>query len=383
MAGLTVRPFCADDAAQVAALQGRIYPTSGWRSEAECAAYLREVLLRNPWVDPDVPSWVAEERGCIIGFVGVIPRRMRIAQRVLRVAVGCRFMVDPAKRASFAAIALLRKYFSGPQDLCIADGANDAARLIWEAAGGAASPLHTLHWVKLLRPMQGAIELMAERPRLRPYAALARPFAALADACTPWVRRERREAALAEEPLGPAALVEALLAQPAALRPEYDRASLEWLLAQVARKPYGSLQGCLLRETSGQVAGWFLYYLNRRMSQVLQLGGRADRLPGVLEQLFEHARARGSVAIHGRLEPHMAAALPGKRCLLQRRGMHMLLYAREPSLLLPFYNGRAFFTRLEGEWWTHGTLANAAAMCSARGRPSLSAVSNRAECSLH
>jgi hypothetical protein len=353
MTGLTVRPFCADDAAQVAALQGRIYPTSGWRSDAECAAYLREVLLRNPWVDPDVPSWTAEERGCIIGFIGVIPRRMRIAQRVLRVAVGCRFMVDPAKRASFAAIALLRKYFSGPQDLCIADSANDAARLIWEAAGGAASPLHTLRWVKLLRPMQGAIELMAERPRLRLHAALARPFAALADACTPWVRRERREAALAQEPLGPAALVEALGAQPAALRPEYDRASLEWLLAQVAMKPYGSLQGCLLRETSGQVAGWFLYYLNRRMSQVLQLGGRADRLPGVLEQLFEHARARGSVAIHGRLEPHMAAALPSKRCLLQRRGTHMLLYPREPSLLLPFYNGRAFFTRLEGEWWTH------------------------------
>jgi hypothetical protein len=35
MTGLTLRPFCADDAAQVAALQGRIYSTSGWRSDAE------------------------------------------------------------------------------------------------------------------------------------------------------------------------------------------------------------------------------------------------------------------------------------------------------------------------------------------------------------
>jgi hypothetical protein len=101
-------------------------------------------------------------------------------------------------------------------------------------------------------------------------------------------------------------------------------------------------------------------------------------LPAVLEQLFEHARTRGSVAIHGRLEPHMAAALPGKRCLLQRRGLHMLLYAREPSLLLPFYNGRAFFTRLEGEWWTHGTVVDAAPMCSVRASAWLSAVSNRA-----
>jgi hypothetical protein len=72
----------------------------------------------------------------------------------------------------------------------------------------------------------------------------------------------------------------------------------------------------------------------------------------VLEHLFQHARDHGAVAITGRLEPNLARALQGRRCLLQSRGIATLVHARDPGLLVPFFRGDALFTRLDGEWWT-------------------------------
>jgi hypothetical protein len=350
MGKLRVRRFTPQDASGIAALHARVYP-GRWPSQEQCAAYVREVLFRNPWYDPQLPSWVADDGEGIAGFIGVLPRRMLYAGRVLRVAVGCQLMVDPQKRCSLAALELLKRFFAGPQDLSIADGANQAARVLWEAAGASTSPLHNLHWVRLLRPAQGLLQLAPHR--LRSVSAVANPIAILADACIPW--RARPETSWREEELDAASLAAALHEHRGtfALRPQYDKASLEWLLAQArAKQRHGVLQGCVLRETRGHVAGWFLYYLNSRMSQVLQLGATRQRIPVVLDRLFEHARVRGAVAIQGRLEPHMAAGLQGKSCLLQNRGTATLLHAQDASLLLPFYRGDAFFSRLDGEWWT-------------------------------
>jgi hypothetical protein len=348
---LRLRPFTAQDAVPVAALHARVYPHSRWPSLAARAAYFRELLLQNPWVDPELPSWVAEDAQGIAGLMGVIARPMRLGARHLRVAVACQLMVDPDRRTGFAALELIRRYFSGPQDLCVADGANEASRQCWEAAGGSASPLHSLHWVRLLRPAQGALELAAARPRFRALSALARPFAALADACI----STRRTQALRAEKLDAGALAAAVneLRGAFSLRPHYDAASLAWLLAQAqAKRRYGPLQGALLRDRTSRVAGWFLYYLNDRMSQVLQVGARRERTALVLEHLFQHARERGAVAITGRLEPNLAQGLQGRRCLLQSRGIATLVHAREPGLLVPFFRGDALFTRLDGEWWT-------------------------------
>jgi hypothetical protein len=351
---LRVREFAARDAAPVAALHARAYPHSRWPSLDARAAYFREVLLQNPWVDPELPSWVAEDGEGIAGFMGVIARPMRFGSRTIRVAVACQLMVDPDRPTGFAALELIRRYFSGPQDLCVADGANEASRQCWEAAGGAASPLHSLHWVRLLRPAQGALQLAASRPGLRALSVLARPFAALADACGMRVSSSQREA-LRPEALDAAALAAAMheLRGAFSLRPRYEAASLAWLLGQAqAKRRYGPLHGGVLRERGGRLAGWFLYYLNSEMSQVLQVGARRERSGAVLEHLFGHAREQGAVAIQGRLEPSLAQGLHGRRCLLQSRGIATLVHARDPGLLVPFFRGDALFTRLDGEWWT-------------------------------
>jgi len=116
-------------------------------------------------------------------------------------------------------------------------------------------------------------------------------------------------------------------------------------------KVVGSLQGALARAADGRIAGWFLYYLNGALSQVLQLGARRGAMGEILEQLAAHARGRGARALEGRMEPELTSALRGKRCPMQNRAIWTLLQARDQGLLVPFLRGGAFFSRLDGEWW--------------------------------
>jgi hypothetical protein len=346
------RPFLPRDAAGVAALHARVYPRGGWTLPAEYEAYLREVLLGNPWLDPEIPSWVMEDAGRIVGFLGIVPRRMRFGGRPVRVAVSCQLMVERESRASLAGLSLLRRLFAGPQDLTIADGANAVSRALWEASGGIASPLHSLHWVRLLRPAQGLLSLAGSRlGRLR---ALAHPLAAAVDACLALGRRAATSEALElrEEPLDARQLLEAFKVIRSDLRPDYDLAALEWLLAQAtSKRRHGALHGALVRDWSGRIAGWFLYYLNDALSQVLQIGARPGALGAIFEQLARHARRHGARALEGRMDASLAALLQGKRCLLQNRALCTLLHARDDKLLMPLLHGGAFFSRLEGEWW--------------------------------
>src|SRR5437773_4829838 len=134
----TIRIFTEDDVSGAAALFARVYPEHRWSSQAACESYFREMLFDNPWRDPQVPSWVAEEDGRISGFYAVMPRRMSLRGRPIRVAVGCQFMVDPHKRDGLTAMRIAKACVSGPQDLTLADAASDWARRMWIALGGAA-----------------------------------------------------------------------------------------------------------------------------------------------------------------------------------------------------------------------------------------------------
>jgi hypothetical protein len=351
---IRLRAFRSDDAAAVAALHARLYPEGGWASQAARASYFREVLLHNPWYEPDMPSWVAHDGDRIAGFFGVLPRRMVYGGREIRVAVACQFMVDPDRRRGFTALELLRRYLSGPQQLSVADGANDSTRVLWEAAGGLSSALHGLHWVRVLRPARALWHRASSRHGLRVLAPLGAPAASLLDACMRPFAPARPDATLRESELGPDALLAALQAHGLAfaLRPHYTLAELQWLLTQVkAKRRHGELQTCLLRDAGGRTAGWFLYYLNRATSQVIQVAARRDDLPAVMGALFHHAWRRGAAALEGRMEPALANVVENTRCRLVSRGIRTLLHARDPELLLALLRGDAFFSRLEGEWW--------------------------------
>ena len=355
MAG--VRPFATGDIPAVAQLFSRVHPRSYWNSPGECEAYFQEIFFANPWVDERLPSWVAMEGARAVGFIGVIPRPMRLCGRALQAAVVTQLMVEQENRHGLVAAQLLRKALAGPQTLTISDGANEASRRMWEALGGLTSTLYSLQWRRLLRPAQSALQ-RASSLHTRAAALLATPVAVLADAYAAHYRALRRPSGLIEEPLEGAALLEALerAAQRVALSPRYDDASLEWLLGHArAKRRHGELHACLLREPDGAIAGWFLYYANAATSKVLQLHAQDDAGHAVLDHLFQHAWRRGATVIEGRMEPRLARVLGQRHCLFQSTSAFALIHSRDAEVLGALARGDAFFSRLEGEWWMRFT----------------------------
>lgn len=351
MAG--VRPLATGDIPAVAQLFARVYPRTHWNSPAECEAYFHQMFFANPWVEERLPSWVAMEGARAVGFIGVMPRPMRLRGRALQAAVVTQLMVEQQKRHGVIAAQLLRKALAGPQQLSISDGANESSRKMWEALGGLTSTLYSLQWRRLLRPAQSALQ-RASSLHGRAAALIATPVAVLADAYAAHYRALRRPSGLIEQPLEAGALLDGLerAAQRVALSPRYDGASLDWLLKQAgAKRRHGELHACLLREPGGAIAGWFLYYANAATSKVLQLHANAGAEQAVLDHLFQHAWRRGATIIEGRMEPRLAHVLGQRHCLFQSTSAFALIQSRDAEVLGALARGDAFFSRLEGEWW--------------------------------
>jgi len=355
----TIRVFTEEDVPAAAALFARVYPEYRWRSQDACAAYFREMLFDNPWRDPEIPSWVAQENGRITGFYAVLPRRMLLRGRPIRVAVGCQFIMAPDNRNSLAALQLTKACISGPQDLTLADGANAQARRMWMAIGGAAPLLYGLHWTRLLRPARHALSMLEDRGSLpRPAAIAARPLCAAADALfahLPPNRFLREHADYSRTRLDPAAMLSrfADFMGGSALQPVYDATSLPWLLDQAARKKrHGELQAHAVLGSKGQLVGWYLYYLNAGgISEVVQIAARDGCFDQVLQQLLVDAWRNGATAVHGRVEPRFVQELSDRHCLFRREGPWTLIHSRDAELRAAIEEGDAFLSRLDGEWW--------------------------------
>ena len=350
-----VRELRADDLPAVVELFERVYPQHRWRSRAACEACFRDMLFESPWRDAGLPSWLAEENGRLTGLYAVQPRRMRLGERVVRVAVGCQFMVDPGPRRGLVALQLTQACLAGPQDLTLADGANDFTRRMWRGIGGQVSLLHSLHWTRPLRPARHALGLLERRAGA--LARLARPLAAACDALAsrlPPNRFLRGASGAHDAPLRVedmlALLPEAL--QDTALRPEYDAPALRWLLEQAARKTrFGRLRARLVHE-EGRALGWFLAYVRRgAAAEVLQLAARPGAYERVLQCALAHAWREGASALRGRLDARYAQELSRRHCWFRWDGTWTLAHTRDAQIAAVLHSGDAFVSRLDGEWW--------------------------------
>lgn len=366
-----IRPLAERDIPEVVDLFGRVHPQSGWASPGACAGYFQEIFFGNPWRDAALPSWVARESGRIVGFVGVVPRPMQYRGRPLRAAVLTQLMVEPGeKRNGLAAAQLLRAALAGPQDLTLSDGANETSRRMWQACGGSTLTLYGLHWQRLIRPASCALGMLAGVAG-RAAAMVAAPMAIAADAYMSRRMGLGRKSPLIEQSLTGTSLANALeiFASGYALRPRYEPATLEWLLAQArAKRRHGELQAQMLRN-GGRIAGWFLYYLSSGTSRVLQLGARPGSEEMVLAHLFQHAWRSGARAIEGRMEPRFARAVSRQHCFFLVPSVYCVAHARDSQLLGALGSGDAFFTRLEGEWWMRFTGETPATQRGARFMP--------------
>src|SRR5262249_30690096 len=156
MKAARIRTLASIDVAQVARLHHSLYRSGEEYSrdiELAYKLFFHDVYLGNPWYEQQLSSLVYEEAdGKITGFLGVMPRSMRIGGRPIRAAISSMFMVEPNSRSSLAAVQLMKTFISGPQDLSLADEATEGARALWERLGGHTSTLNSIYWTLPLRP---------------------------------------------------------------------------------------------------------------------------------------------------------------------------------------------------------------------------------------
>jgi len=359
-----IRSFTEKDSPPVAALFHKVHlandPTHANSSTHSTGVVFNEIFLRNPWRDENLSSLVCEDKnGAIIGFIGVTPRRMTIKGRPILAAVSAHLMLEPGRQSGLAGVRLLQQFLSGPQDLSIADFANNLGRKVWEGIGGRMSYIHSLQWVKALRPSARALSLAAGKLRLPRLSSIARPLSQLSDAMLARVSPHRFR--LTSSDLIPKELDdETLLACVSqfgasySLCPEYDEVSLPWLIRRAERvKLRGELRKIALRDNSGAIAGWYLYYLKTGgLSEVLQMCARKGSDGAVLDHLFHHAWSNGAESIAGRLDPQLLPALSDRACYLSCGPPWVMIHARDPEILQAIDRGDVFLSKLEGEWCT-------------------------------
>ncbi|HEY6198072.1 MAG TPA: hypothetical protein VI231_05640 [Candidatus Binatia bacterium] len=356
----TVRTFVEDDIPQVADLHRKVFQTGDTLSlelQRAYRSYLTRIFLRHPWRDQSgIASLVYEERpGEVAGFLGVVPRPMSLNGRPVRAAISSQFIVDPARRSTLAAIKLLQAFINGPQDLSIADEANDASRKLLESLGGSTALLYSLYWFRILQPAQFLLSRAGGVPQSVARALF--PVCRVVDAVTVRLPRSplRRSApSVTGVDLGTADLLDCLSRVPrrCALRPEYNERSLDWLLRVLARNDeWGELRKVAVRTDGGEIAGWYIYIVAPNgLGEVLQIGAYDQTIKLVLDHLFDHAARHGAAALSGRFEPAFVQQFHEKYSMFHHRGHWLLLHSNNPELVQTIHRGSAFLTRLEGEW---------------------------------
>jgi len=359
-----VRSFASSDIPRVAELFLKVFGKGAHHplTRDEVARSLADVFLDHPWRHEPLTSFVCEtSRGAIAGFLGVTPRRMRFKGRSILMAVSAHLMVDPNERPSLSGVQLQQALFAGPQDLAITDGATDQGLAIWTGLGGTVAALPSMTWLRPLRP--AALIAAAVRSKYRmlaPCTAAARPCTSLIDG---FLARRGPHRLRCERPAtdGAALSANALLAEIAErpeddidLMPEYDSRAIGWLLARADHLVApGALQKGVVRNRQGKMLGWYLYHLNLTgVSDVLQVVSTKRGMGEVFDHLCHDAWSRGALGLTGRVDAWMLETVGFKDCILSCGNPWVLAHARDADLLECVCQGRAWFTRLEGEWCT-------------------------------
>ena len=353
-----VREYRLADTGDVAQLWAQEFHKRPSVPGAVVTRYFEEMFFSNPWYTEDMPSFVYEDtNGSVIGFLGVIPRPMKFLGKRVQAAVATQLMLDSSKPRGFAALELLRKFFSGPQDLSFSDGTSDLARRVWVAAGGSIAMLYSSVWTRILRPTEYLMSWCENRKHLQPFGRIAKPICWALDAAAIrmtdgpyWLPEpeDTEETPSEDELLG----CSQRFSNNMALQPDYNPEAFRWLLKQASEQTtHGDLRKGIVRGAKGEIIGWYLYYVKPGgVAQVLQFGGKTQSIAQVLSQLFYKAWRQGAVAVSGQMEPQFALELSRNRCRFSWPGS-VVVHSPNRAILDSICRGDAALTRVDGEWW--------------------------------
>jgi hypothetical protein len=354
-----IRPLKRDDIPQVASLYESISRSGSGTAPRGLAGYFERTLLDHPWADPQIPSLVyLDGQGTVKGFIGSHVRRLSLEGEPIRMACSGQLMSDPAVRSQAAGALLLRRFFAGPQDLTMSDGATEATRRMWRGLGGNVGHLGSITWV---RPFNWSSvgDRALERFGMAAWSPLVRPALSAVQVVTnrvPAISLRVAGPPTRAEDLTPQAVLEHLpsVTRHRRLHPDYDERFLAWLFHEMAAvRSRGELVKRLVRDQEDRVLGWYVAYLQRRgLSQVMQIAAKESDAAAVLDQLFHDAQSAGVAALVGQFEPSLLEALSqrSRRCFLHLSA-NFLVHSHNPEVINPILLGQAMITRMDGERW--------------------------------
>jgi hypothetical protein len=355
-----IRPFTAEFAEDTSRLFFRAMRGQTREPGVSLPRYMCDLLLANPWVSDDIPSWIYLEEGKVLGALLLFPRTMLFRGQTIRVATTTTFMVDPDHRKGRTAMGLLRRCFQGPQDLTWVDGGGEALATPWAGAGGSRATAYAFNWIRLLRPFEAASGVFDRVGGAPPWLKSA---AGLVSGALDWTL-SKLPAPMFKAPVSAYSarkvsadeLLECIeeIGWHAPLKPRYELHSFRWLMEQAAAaRRHGKLRAMTVSDPAGIRCGWFVYYAQKGgASMTLQIGSRrGDCFDNTLLALFRDAWEQGSAAVKGQSMPRHLTALTNHYCIFRHPHPMTLFYTRNPDIATAVFSGEAAISRLDGTSW--------------------------------
>lgn len=353
-----IRELKREDLPQVADLYEYVMRSKVRKAPPGMAHYFERIFFDTPWYDPEIPSYVFEDDGKILGFAGSHVRKMLFKGKPIRMGVLGQLIADPDVRNMAVGAFLMKKYLSGPQEISSMETCADEMRLIWENLGGKTVHLNSLNYTRFFRPAKFAINQVFNRGKLTSFKTPLRRTMDVADAVIRATYKPLKANVLPQdEELTVEKYLEYLpmIKGKRALVPDYDLEFLQWQFFEMAQvKSKGPLYSFLVRdEQKHDVIGWYIYQMkDEDKGHIVQVEAKKGFEAKVLDHLFSDAQRRGATLLHGRIEPNIHVPLvKANRTWIHSRYDRTVVYSKNPELLLAYYTGDAMFTRMEGEFW--------------------------------
>jgi hypothetical protein len=322
----------------------------GWDQDE---SFLAETLLNQRWTTAELPSLVSVgDDGALHGFIGAQVRRFRLDGRELR-GVCCSHLVAVEGPGAAGAL-LLRRMLSGEQDLTWTDTATDEVARMWQTFGGQIDHARALDWMLVLKPVGWVRRMLTSGLRRRGSVRELAPARAIPlRALVPRSGEERADVSAGIDGVDATASALAAnideIARDTRLHVDYDEPVLDRLFTRIEATA-GPLVRRLVRQR-GTTVGWYAY-LSRPggTSRVLHLCGHTGALEAVTQDLIDDAHRRGSVALAGRYEPFLRAALFPRSPAFGFARLPMI-HSRDPEVISLLATNSSILTQLDGEWF--------------------------------
>ena len=348
----------ASDIPVVGRLFLKIFRERDGEAGAELVAYLSALAFESPIYDPASGSLVfVEPDGAITSAMVVVPIGLVACDKVVTGRLACAFMTDNAQSGGGAgAISLTLR--AKNQDFAYADTASPTSLKHWRALGGQLVTLQSLSWTRTFRPAAGFVDRVLRRfvkGRGLALAAMAAPVDRLIKArlrtVTPPLRAGLHVEAMTDESfLDQAPTFVARYA----IRPQWSRAELTWLLAMARRnETLGRLAIEAVKDETGRTIGCCVYYdAGARTAHVLNLLAARGRETDVLVAMFEAFDQRGYHQADGRAQPALMEGLALQAMVTFRHEAFVCICTRHADVVDAIRRGDIYVGGLAGEGWS-------------------------------